>query len=222
MSHIFSTLGFSVALVGLPAILIPARLQDVQPPSTSSVCSYMPLAIGNSWTYSVRGAAGENKSVWFGYERQITDTVRDSNGSLLYAFKNYYNGSHRPGPIDGYYACTDGAIYWSFAVYDSQWTRKPAPEVPILRSPLVVGNAWRFVYNDTTITNYTIASIGPLKFNGTHIDSVVLVVAVSNWGTDSSWYCRGIGLLKRRRESRLKDASHCLTGTTVLGKYHVQ
>ena len=83
MVHAISSLGFSLVLSSVLTILFPMRRQDVQRRPASDICSYMPLSIGNSWTYSSRGGAGENRSVFYGYERQITDVVRDAEGSIL-------------------------------------------------------------------------------------------------------------------------------------------
>jgi hypothetical protein len=62
---------------------------------------------------------------------------------------------------------------------------------------LHVGNQWIYIEYQLVDTS-TIAFVGPLSFIDTVTDTVVLVVRRSDVAVDSSWFGRGIGLLKRR------------------------
>ncbi len=163
-------------------------------PRTSSqdISAYLPLHIGNTWEYSFDN--GSERAV---IEKKILDTLRHTDGSLLFAYNEDVKVNNPPpNPwISGYNVYRNSTIYSYNSPTETYLGVVPTSKVPLLKGPLNVGYSW--AYSDSQ--SFAIAYTGPYSFDTTTIDTAVLVVRRSGTAyVDSSWFGRDIGLLKKR------------------------
>ncbi|HEY9164676.1 MAG TPA: hypothetical protein VIS48_00795 [Candidatus Kryptonia bacterium] len=202
-------------IIWLASVFYNASDPAPQQARLDEVSFYLPLKIGNTWTYNVEGILN-GMHTFFQLRVRINDTLRHSDGSLLFSHGEYFNeeirGDSLKQYVTGYYTIRDRTIYNYNSASDSDLYHRPTYAVPLLKAPLAVGNEWEYD-RDERVSSYRIASIGQLTFRGTPIDSVVLVVGHWSDVVDSSWYAPGIGLLKEcvgnskdfRKVSTLQD-----------------
>lgn len=161
-------------------------------PIPQDISAYLPLKTGNVWTYRMVSST-ERADI----QKRILDSVRHADGTLLYAFNEDVQVNNPPAnpPATGYNASHDGEIHLYYSASDPL-----ASPYVMLKGPILFGTSWLWRSSQLTDT-LTIESIDPGSFNGVPIDTVVLVVRRSAIARDSSWYGRGVGLLKRRLTS---------------------
>jgi len=183
-------------LLVLTAILLAACNSPSAPSTSDNVASFLPLHVGNIWTYDEKAP-----SYMAVIDKRIIDTMRHPDGSLLYAYNEdvrVNNPSPSP-PITAYHTCHDDAVYMYYFAKDSSIGSFIFPKVPLLKGPLVVGNNWICNWG-SYVDSFSIVSVGYSSFKGNTVYTVS-VVQISPSVIDTSWYGEGIGLLKRRMHS---------------------
>jgi hypothetical protein len=164
-------------------------------PAPQDVSGYLPLNLGNAWTYrtqSVNVLPTHRDTTLPRYqEERILYSLRDGDGSLLYAFTDDVTVTNPPGTpgVSGYYGYAEDALTLSYSPSGGF-------KLPLLKGPILVGTTW--LSGGQEPDTLTIAAIDSGSFHGVPIDAVVLVVRHSTISADSSWYAHGIGLLRRR------------------------
>jgi hypothetical protein len=195
-----------ISILALSAFLFGAcnhsSSPDDPPAYHQDISAYLPLHIGNIWNY--RYDSGTEKAI---IQKRVLDTLRHTDGSLLYAYNEDVQVNNPPQnpSFSGYNIYNDGTIYSYNSSNDSLLGGISASKAPLLKEPLQVGNSW--IYSDYQhVDTSAIAFVWPSSFNDTVTDTVVLVVRRSDVVVDSSWYGRGVGLLKRRLHSFSGDS----------------
>ena len=142
---------------------------------------YLPLNIGNIWNYSTT-VVTKTMEQSIALERVIIDTNRRKDGSIVYSFTDYYDNFKKPSKpiITGYYGYDSGTIFTCNYLDSSK-------EI-ILKSS---------VQTEKDCASF-FESIISHKSGESAKDTLLLVVRRWKDVTDSAWYARGIGLIKRR------------------------
>jgi hypothetical protein len=153
------------------------------------------LKVGNAWTYREQSVnvlpTHRDTSLPRHQQKRILYSLRDVDGSLLYAFSDDVTVTNPPGypSVSGYNGYTEDAL--TLCYFPSAAVRSV-----LLKGPILAGTSW--FSGSRPPDTLTIAAVDSGSFHGVPIDAVVVVVRHSTISADSSWYAHGIGLLKRR------------------------
>ncbi|MGD0337760.1 MAG: hypothetical protein ABSB78_03130 [Bacteroidota bacterium] len=190
---ILFTVIFAIMFIFLTCKDIPTT-----PPTGNQIediSAYLPLKIGNRWIYE-RISTTEFATI----EIRIKDTLRCDDGSLLYSYIEdvIVNNPPPDQPINGYYSYTDGSINQYYIVRDASDTAIifMSAKFPILKSPIAAGQQWISNASDNPDTIY-IGSISSVSVLDTSFAQAVLVVRHNYWRIDSTWFVRGVGIVKQ-------------------------
>jgi hypothetical protein len=180
--------------------------------------SYFPLQLGNSWIYDYNTDTEMAIVKIF-----IIDSLRHTDGTLLFAFKEGVVGSPTSEYGEYYYGNNNGNIWYCSAatefIEDDLGNRIPTIKTEFLKDSLYINLEWlSYYYSYTEQDTFTVISHDSLVVNGIKFPDVYLITRDRAQGVDSIYYAEAIGMIKRVMYDMINNRKHF---EYKLREYHV-
>jgi hypothetical protein len=191
-----------IIFLGIITLISCGTVENLE--SVNPVYSYLPLNTANKWLYKLQSDTSRML-----VENNIKNNVRHSDGTILWGYNQndqiivgdeegdyiVFESLREENHIRGYYGYRDSAIYY-YSLTDESigYDGKPnCVKIPLLKSPLEVGNQW------TSENGFKsrIAYKGPIIVRSISYPNTVLVTTNHQNRIDSIWYSENVGIIKK-------------------------
>ncbi len=201
--YLFTLFYLSILIISCETSKKITTPNDTEQTYVSKPNPYFPLQIGNSWIYN-----GDNGTEITIIEKIIVDTLRHTDGTLLYTYREGLLGFPNNDYLEFYYGNREGNILWysgsTDTSEDSQGTLFPTVKREFIIDSLFVGQEWiTYDFPNSGQHIFKVLSQGDLEVNGVLYSNVFMVTHNS----DSLYYAKDIGLIK---SSTLKLKSYTI------------
>ena len=170
--------------------------------------SYFPLQIGNTWIYDYNTETEIAIIKIF-----ISDSLRHTDGTLLFTFKEGVFGSPTSEYGEHYYGNNNGNILYYSAVTDFMeddlGNLIPTIKTQFLKDSLYLSLKWlSYYFSYTEQDTFSVISHDSMVVNGIHFPDVYLIIRERAQGVDSIYYAKEIGMIKKVRYDMINNRKH--------------